>query len=331
MEKRFAVYLNAKARRVSPDVVARIEELVHPDDIYFSTTPEDALRHAETIVSKGYPTVFTGGGDGTVCRFIDALYHVIERQSGEKSLPVLGVLSLGTGNALSRLVSSGNAIQDLKAYISNPSSDIWPLPLVECEGHLFPFGGAGLDAEVLLDYEALKEMLGEGPLKPVFRNIFGYFLAFFARTAPRKVFERLRRKRRFVKVVAVDEWVTEASGSGRSFGPGHVVYEGEATTVVVGTIPTIGYGAKVLPYAGHSQGLMNLRVAKIGLARALISLPELWHGTYRGADILDFLAKRIEVRFSEPTPFQVGGDVVGLRERLEFRVVPEAIKLLRFI
>ncbi len=329
----FAIYLNANARRVSPDVVAQIEDLVHPDDIYFSTCLEDADRHAARIIARGYPTVFTGGGDGTVCQFINALRREAERAGRSGDLPTLGVLALGTGNALARLVSSGSAIQDLKSYLSNPSSDVWCIPLVECEGYLFPFGGAGLDGELLADYEDLKARVGDGPLKPVFHNVAGYFFAFFTRTGPRKVADLVRGKRLQVRVTNLAGPAYEAGDEGqrvRAFRAGDVIFEGPATAVLAGTIPLIGYGAKVLPLADREPGHFTIRVATIGLTRALVSLPELWRGTYRGEGIRDYFARKVRVDFSEPMPFQAGGDLVGRRDSLTFRLVPDAVRLLRF-
>ncbi len=329
----FAIYLNANARRVSPDVVAQIEDLVHPDDIYFSTCLEDADRHAARIIEKGYPTVFTGGGDGTVCQFINALVRAAEKAGSPRDIPTLGVLALGTGNALARLVSSGSAVQDLKAYLSNPSSDVWQMSLVECEGRLFPFGGAGLDGEILADYDDLKVSIGEGLLKPVLRNVAGYFFAFFTRTGPRKVVNMVRGKRLRVRVTNLEGQAYEAGDEGqrvRAFGAGEVLFEGAASTVLAGTIPLIGYGARVLPHADREPQHFTLRVATIGLARALVSLPELWRGTYRGEGIRDYFARKVRVDFSEPTPFQAAGDLVGRRDSLTFRLVPDAVRLLRF-
>jgi len=329
--KTFAIYLNANARRVSPEVIARIEELVHPDDIYYSTSLADADRHAARIIERGYSTVFTGGGDGTVCQFINALYRAA---GSREKLPVLGVLAMGTGNALARLVSSGNAIQDLKSYLANPSSDIWPIPLVECEGHLFPFGGAGLDGEILADYEDLKARIGDGPLKPLLRNVVGYFAAFFTRTGPRKVANLVRGRHLTIRVTTLEEPAYEAGHEGeraRGFSPREVLYEGPATAVLAGTIPLIGYGARVFPLAGREPEHLVLRIVTIGLARALVSIPELWHGTYRGEGIRDYYVRAVEVKFSEPMPFQAGGDLIGRRDTLTFRFVPDAVRLLRFL
>jgi len=329
----FAIYLNANARRVSPEVVAHIEELVPPDDIYFARSPEDAQELADRILEKGYPTVFTGGGDGTVCGFINAL-RAAAGNVGARDLPTLGVLSLGTGNALSRLVSSGSAIQDLKAYVTNPTHDHVHLPLVSCEGKLFPFGGAGIDAEILADYEALKERVGDGPLKPLLQNVVGYFVAFFSSTGPRKLKNMIKGEGMHIKVTNLGDRAYEGErkeGKARVFNTGDCMYEGATNAIVVGTIPMIGYGARLLPMIENELDFMQIRVARIGVARALISLPEIWQGTYRGEGFRDFLARKVRVEMSEPAPFQISGDLIGHRKTLDFELVPDAIKLLRFI
>ncbi|MBL6975615.1 MAG: hypothetical protein ISR64_07790 [Deltaproteobacteria bacterium] len=329
----FAIYLNSNARRVSPDVVSRIEDLVHPDDIYYAHTQEDARELADRILERGYPTVFTGGGDGTVCGFINAL-HGAAGSVGARGLPTLGVLSLGTGNALSRLVSSGSAIQDLKAYVTNPTRDHVHLPLVECEGQLFPFGGAGIDAEILADYDALKERIGDGPLKPLLKNVVGYFVAFFSATGPRKLQKMIRGENLTIKVTNLGDNAYEVGEEGdrsRAYGSGEIMFEGPTNAIIAGTIPMIGYGARLLPMTDNVADFMQLRVVRIGVARALVSLPEIWSGDYRGEGFRDFLTRKVRVQMSEPAPFQVAGDLVGHRDVLDFELVPDAIKLLRFI
>ena len=329
----FAIYLNANARRVSPDVVARIEDLVHPDDIFYCRSPEDAQVHAARILERGYATVFTGGGDGTVVELINALYAIAGGSPGAR-FPKLGVLSLGTGNALSRLVSSGSAIQDLKTYVSNPSSDEWPISLVRCEGRLFPFGSLGLDAEILADYERLKASVGDGPLKPVFRNVGGYFLSFFAGSVPRLVGRAFRGGDVKVRVTNLGEVAHELGPKGesvRTIGQGEVLYEGPAKASMVGTIPIYGYGLRLLPFADTRPGFFQLRVADISALRALVNLWAIWRGTYRYEGMHDFHVTHVKVEWAHPVPLQMAGDLFAPRSEVEFQVVPDAVRLLRFI
>lgn len=330
----FAIYLNANARRVSPDVVGQIEELVPPDDIYFASTPEDGEQFARTILDRRYPTVFTGGGDGTVVQLINALWRASLARPERPPLPALGVLSLGTGNALSGLVSSGSPIHDLKTYVTNPSLDTWTISLVDVEGRLFPFASLGMDAEILWDYVTFKERFGGGRMKPLFQNVAGYFVAFFGATAPRHIRGFVEGRNLTVRITNLgsEAWRIGAEGAkGRPYGPGEVLYEGPVVATIAGTTPTFGYGMRVLPWADRYPGSFHLRISNVPLAWSLLQLRHVWDGTFAAEGLYDFYGSEVRLEYSQPVPFQVAGDVAGERDRVEFRVVPEAIRLLRFL
>jgi diacylglycerol kinase family enzyme len=331
---RFAVYLNSNARRVSPDVVERIEELVHPDDIFTSDDPQSAYGHAACILDRQYPTVFVGGGDGTVVQLVNALHAEAGRRPDLPPVPTLGVLSLGTGNALSRLVSSGSAIQDLKSYVVNPSHDVWSISLVSWEGRVFPFGSLGVDAEILADYA----MVRDGPvgkvLKPLFQNVGGYFVSFFTATTPRHVKAALRREHRTVRITSLGDRAAAIGNDGeptRTWGPGEVIYEGPANAVITGTVPIYGYGLRILPFADRQPDFFQLRVSRIHLLRAFVNLDGIWNGTYRNEDLIDHYVQHVRVELSSPMPFQIGGDYMGERDTLELELAPRRLRLLRFI
>lgn len=331
-DRPFAIYLNANARRVSPEVVSRIEELVHPDDIFFAENPEDAFRFSVVILERGYPTVFTGGGDGTVVGLINALRQVAGGDGD--AIPKLGVLSLGTGNALSRMVSSAGALSDLKAYVSNPSQDAWTISLMEAEGGLHPFGSLGADAEMMADYHRLKNQVGSGRLKPLFQNVGGYFAAFFAATVPRHLGQALRGERLEVRITNLGESAYRIGAEGRktrSFGVGEVLYEGPVVLTILGTVPVFGYGLRLLPWADRDPEMMQLRMSNIPLASSLVHLPAAWNGTLQHDRLQDFYVQRVRIRYSRPMPFQLSGDYEGMRDTVEVAVRPRAVRLLRFI
>ncbi|MBA3691049.1 MAG: hypothetical protein H0W82_06525 [Actinobacteria bacterium] len=89
-----------------------------------------------------------------------------------------------------------------------------------------------------------------------------------------------------------------------------------------------GVGLRVTPEASLESGLDVLSVRKL----ALRSLPRIaWQvlGSARhvhGRDI-DYVhdASRVLVTAQEPFPVQLDGDAVGLRERLEIELAPEAL------
>lgn len=329
--KEYAAYLNARAKRVSPEVVNRIEELLPPDDIFYCTSLDDARAHARTLVERGYQVVFTGGGDGTVCRLVNALF---EAAAGPKRVPTLAVLPLGTGNALSRLVSSGNALSDLKAYVSNPSLDIERISLISASDVLFPFGGVGLDGEVVADHGALLEHARGTVAEGLLQSIPGYVATFALFSLPRHLKALLSGERTSLKVVNLGELAVELGPYGRrcrNFSRSEVLYEGTAVSAMFGTVPIIGYGARILPWADSNPSTFQLRIVKMGVLHAAYSLPQLLKGGGAQEGILDFHVQRVRVEISPPAPFQAAGERMGYVTNLELEVIPAALKLLRFI
>src|SRR5689334_12957417 len=95
---RVAVVLNQHARGVRPDVVERLGRLVPERDLFVSRDLEHSREIARTIIERSYDGVLFGGGDGT---FVQCLADIAgEARRNDLPLPGVGVLRLGTGNAL---------------------------------------------------------------------------------------------------------------------------------------------------------------------------------------------------------------------------------------
>ncbi|HZX67155.1 MAG TPA: hypothetical protein VFE76_17250, partial [Myxococcales bacterium] len=69
-QKKVAVLLNGNARAVTEQLRRELEQFVPPEDLFFSRTFEDARSIARTVLDRGYPTVLTGGGDGTFVGYV---------------------------------------------------------------------------------------------------------------------------------------------------------------------------------------------------------------------------------------------------------------------
>ncbi len=329
MHENFAVALNANARRVSDDVRRKIERLVSPRDIFYSHSVDESRDIARELVSRKYPVVFTGGGDGTFVRFVNDYVA-----AGPNQVPGVGVLHLGTGNAVASIVSSGNFECDLRSYLHSGTRDTQALQLVEAEGARFPFGGLGWDAEILNDYNRIKHTIGRHPLfKPVVQNVGGYFAALFGRTLPRRVSNLVSGQPIEVRVTNLgsEAHVLHHGEPVKAYGPGEVLYEGPSNITLFGTLPYYGHGFTVLPYSMARPGFFQLRVVTMSLLKAVTRLRSLWSGSYHGADSLDWHVSHVRLEFSRPVDFQYAGDAQGLRQTLELRVSPVKVSLLRFI
>ena len=323
----FAVMLNANARKVSKGVKAKIERIVAPENIFYSHSLDESQGIAQEIAERDYSVVFTGGGDGTFTHFINDYFRAAS------SVPNIGVLHLGTGNAVASIVSSGNYECDLRSYIDSGYKDFQPLDLVQCEGMRFPFGGLGWDGEILNDYIFLKNRYGSNRLlKPVVQNLGGYFAALFTRTIPRHV-AKLWRKPATVRItnLGAEAYALHGGEMVKSFSRGDVLYEGPSNITLFGTCPYYGHGFTVLPYSMSRPGFFQLRVCTMSLLKAIVKLRRLWSGKYVGPDMIDWHVKHVKLEFSEPVPYQYGGDAQGYRSELEVKTSPVKVNLLRFI
>jgi hypothetical protein len=89
----------------------------------------------------------------------------------------------------------------------------------------------------------------------------------------------------------------------------------------VGTIPSVGYGITMFPFASRRPGYMQLRISAVPLSVALSNLyPSIWQGSFRHKKLYDFLVKDVTIESDESLPFQIGGDAMGYKKRLYFKI-----------
>jgi diacylglycerol kinase family enzyme len=331
VDRSYAVLLNASARRVTERVIQQVSDIVPPGHLFISRSEEEGRELTGRVLGGGYATVFAGGGDGTLVKFLNDAFAWGERTG--QALPDIGVLRLGTGNAIAEMVSSGDFLTDLSLYIRHHHRDFHVLPLVESEGRRFPFAGIGWDAELLNDYIQLKQTVGDSAFKPLVQNVSGYFAALAGLTIPRKV-AGIGRERVRIQVTNTGAEAYRVDSVGRTvevFPPGATLFEGPANGMMAGTCPYYGYGLKVLPFATQRPDRMHLRVVEMSMPKALIHLPEIWKGRYKGDGLLDFLVSSIHVEASRDVPYQESGDGLGRRRSLDLALSKARVQLLRFI
>ncbi|MDP6943343.1 MAG: diacylglycerol kinase family protein, partial [Myxococcota bacterium] len=297
----FAVLLNPNAKRVSQSVCNRIGEIVHPDHVFMSESEDDASRVVDDILNRGYDTVFTGGGDGTVTQFINML------PEGDVN-PRVGILRLGTGNAMAGIVSSGNPLVDLRTYASNPTSDAYHLSLCEAEGTRFAFAGLGLDAVILNDYRAMQRRFNGSFFESMLHNVGGYVASTFGVTVPRMLMRWLKRQKTQVRITNTGapayaiERTPQGGQVGTIYDTGAVLYEGPTNAVMFGTCPYYGYNIRMLPFAGLDEHRFHLRVSNVPTPALIGNVRGIWKGTIDHSQLSDFQVERVHVAFSDPMP-----------------------------
>jgi diacylglycerol kinase family enzyme len=318
-----AVLLNAQARKVTRQVVDRITRALPSDSVYVSSDLDEAEVMTNDIMSRRFQTVLTGGGDGTLVRFLKHSLDYVDRHGTLRDYPLIGVLKLGTGNGISSFVGAGPYLRDLAIMTrSGRSKHCRRLSLIEVEGAYCPFAGFGLDAMILNDYSSHKESWAARRLK-------------YAFTVPTiSIPKQLTVRRRYPVGRIINEgraaYLIDPHGRpvGSPIETGQTIYHGPVLIAGVATMPYYGYGMKLYPFVERCSGVMQLRISWAGTAEALARLPDIWKGTYRSATIQDYYCDRVRMVFDHPTPFQIGGDGVGVREDVTFSVSHHTVDLI---
>lgn len=324
--RRVAFFLNANAKSVTKTLLKDLKKLIPQEDLYFSADFPVAREKIAQILNKGYAYIFCGGGDGTVISAIN-LMHEYEKSHPKAKLPKIGVLGLGTGNALARFLQAHDPIEDIKAIVSGKPLRPIALSMIETYGgQMTPFAGVGYDGELINDFESVKEVFFDSPFRKVFSSVTGFTLAGLVKTLPRQIGRTLPTVRinsshpayRIINVNGVDEEVYIEQGE--------LLYDDKAAIICVGTIPYVGYGITMFPFANKRPGYMHLRVSAVPISICLANLyPAIWHGHFRHKKLFDFLVKDVNIESEESLPYHIGGDAMGYRKQLYLKVADNPV------
>ena len=177
-----AVVLNGNAKRVGPRLISNFRQLIPERDLFISTSMDEARAITAHLVEAGYERIMSGGGDGT---FVQVVNDVVDRVRAEnlarpndrpRDYPQIGLLRLGTGNAVAGLTGASRPTRDLMRLRDGRVGPPIPVDMVVAEGRRFPFAGLGYDGELLCyDYLWLKERIDNPILKRLFHSVAGYF------------------------------------------------------------------------------------------------------------------------------------------------------------
>ncbi len=320
--------LNGNAKRVGPRLISNFRQLVPERDLFISTSLDEARAIIAHLVEERYERIISGGGDGT---FVQVVNDVVDRVRAENlshpeldhlGCPQIGLLRLGTGNAVAGVTGASRPTRDLMRLRDGRVGPPIPVDMIVAEGKRFPFAGFGYDGELLNDYLWLKERVENPILKKLFHSVAGYVVALGLKTMPRHM--RGRGVQTTMRITALEPaWYMDPLNNDApvEHPPGAVLFEGAASVASVGSVPFYGYGMRIFPFAGQRPGTFQLRVASVSVYHVLANIGAIWRGSYRNSQgCFDFLCSRIRIESDAPLPYQVGGDGAGWRTELEFGV-----------
>ncbi len=328
--RRVAVILNANAKKVNRSVLERFQQVVPAADLFYSESLEQAQEHAQTILSQRYNAVMVGGGDGTVTSTMNLLLDAqrkMARGPSMRALPDLGVLKLGTGNALGHLTGCADPIQDLTQALSDEDIRARPLRLIEDAktGWVCPFASMGYDARVLNDYIDLVNGTKTKMSKMMAKSLAGYFYAIYTKTVPAE----FGQEQPHLRVVSTGRCsvIDPQTQEEIALSPGATLFEGTARAIALGSTPFYGFGLKSLPFARRRNDRFHVRVSQAPISYLLSHLPSLWKGELHKY-MFDFLVEGVRIECSRELPMQFAGDARGYAKECEFRLAEQAFRLL---
>jgi hypothetical protein len=328
-----ALWFNPLARRVTASVISAFREALPGARVILSATVEDARREAEKLVARPPALLFCGGGDGTIVVLLNAL-----RDAGARRLPTVGLLRLGTGNGWPRATNAPEWKQSVRRIGRVPvTAPTQPFQLVEIQGRLCHFAGAGWDATVLHDYAqnlAQQSARGRGGWwERLHKGVWGYLYATALVTVP----EELRRYRDGRVKLTFENLGEPAWGIGKGGRPepsvdepGGKLFQGALSVAAVGSEPYWGAGFRAFPYALSMPGKINVRIYDRHVLEGVGRAAQLWRGGMDVPGMRDWFVTRGRFTFSQAVPWQVGGDVMPPEASLDFGVADQILQLLRW-
>ncbi len=262
----------------------RILELFRAAGLRFehalTEAPGHAVELAKAAVGRGYRTVISVGGDGTINEVVNGLH-----QSGGLAATALGIISTGTGGDYGRTLGLPRHFRDAVARLREPQKRVVDVGVVfqgeSGEPRLFAnFAGMGFDAEIVRRTTQQYKALGA----------LGSYLAGLLATL-------VTYKNRTI-VLKLDGEETER----------------RVCTVIMNNGRYGGGGMKTAPEADISDGLLDvLVIGDVSKPDLLKSLPRIYSGTHLTHPKVDlYRVREIEVRSLDgAVPLQADGELLG--------------------
>jgi diacylglycerol kinase family enzyme len=319
--RRAAFLLNVNAKSVTKNLLKKLALQIPSEDLFLSHSLNESEQSIASIVNQGYAYLFCGGGDGTAIAAINSINQQ-QKLHPHLAVPKIGILRLGTGNALARYLRAGAPDQDIKAILEGKSIKPIALSLIEASaGQQTPFAGIGYDGELINDFESVKEVFFESPFRKFFSSFLGFTIAGLFKTLPRQVARELPSIRVNSSYPAYR--IKSVGGNDEEFfiPEGQILYDAVAPMICVGTVPWVGYGITLFPFANRRPGYMQLRISAVPISVCLSNFyPSIWHGHFRHKKLFDFLVKDVMIESETSLPYQLGGDAMGYKKQLYFRI-----------
>lgn len=257
--------------------------------------PEDKTYTVETVkkLCKDNDIIVAAGGDGTIADVIQGIMD-----SGRMKDVALGIVPFGSGNAfITSLGIPRNIARAIKVINEGKTRKI---DLIDIEGKAAAFASVGATAQVLVE-----------KLQHNIPGFFGHLLA----------------SRIMLKLASMEQEIEIYDGiddAGNNFD--HITLRLKVFDCVLGKASHFGYNWKVSPEAVIDDGYIDITLFEIPGWKYWLFFPSIYFGTFQKTQ-KHFKAKRIVLK-GQDLPVQYNGELLGIKDRVEMRILPCALKIV---
>lgn len=260
--------------------------------IDYQGTKEETIEIAkrQSLVHK---IIVVAGGDGTVA---DVIQGIIEARR-EKDI-ILGIVPFGSGNAFRKSLGIPNSVK--KAIKLLNEGETREIDLIDIEGKAAGIASIGATAEVT--HKKLQHNI---------QGLLGHILA-------SRILLTLPKKEQQI------ELFDGISDNGEHFDKKALKLS--LFECVVGKTNYFGYSWKVAPRAKIDDGFLDITLFEINGLKYLLFFPLMYFGLYQKTQ-KHFKARKMIIR-GQDLPVQYNGEFLGIRDKIEFRVLPRVLKII---
>lgn len=305
--------MNGNARRARGRIQRKLEKAL-PGGVRFTASLDDARTQIRAAIGRGIDLIVLGGGDGTIVMGLTLIGEAC-RGMGRPE-PAIGVLRLGSGNAIADTVGATNDAPDDLAELARGRGTWRKVQMLDVLGVRAPFVGMGVDAQLLEDNEAIGRVVDRVPGGRFVGGTARYALSVALRSMPR--FATSTRPNVVVTNLGAPAIEMKRGGAtGRKIEGGQVLWSGACTLVAGSTIPFFGFGLKMFAFSDAQSGRFHLRCGDAGLFEILRNTPAAFRGDYFSDHVTDFLCERVGIELDQDTAIEAGGELLGRRRKVE--------------
>jgi len=232
------------------------------------------------------------GGDGTIADTLQGIFR-----AGKQGQVLFGVIPFGSGNAFRKAFAIPKnpfrAIDRLAEGVARP------IDLLEVEGRVAAFASVGATARVTGEKLAGK-----------IQGLWGHVVA------ARRLFDTPAHPKTIELFDGFD-----AAGPFKEKTVTSSFFD-----CIVAKTSYFGYSWRIAPKAVVDDGYLDVTLFELKPVKYAFLFPLIYFGLYQRT-MRHFKAKRVVIS-GRGLPIQYNGEVLGDRDRVEFRVLPKAIRMV---